>query len=282
MPDKMIKAGVVGWPISHSRSPLIHNHWISQLGLSGQYDAIAIEPENFDHDIRGLIADGYAGVNVTVPHKHAALDIADHVDPMARRIGAANTLVFGDDGQISARNTDYIGFLESLRAGAPGIDFAGMTVLVLGAGGAARAIVCGLLDAGVEGVILTNRTMARALQLSGQLGGMIDVIPWADRDRAVAVADLVVNTTSLGMVGSDPLDLDLSALSESAVVTDIVYAPLETPLLAQARARGNVAVDGLGMLLHQAAPAFAAWFGVMPVVDAALRQIIIDDLEKNG
>jgi shikimate dehydrogenase len=281
--DQNIKVGVVGWPISHSRSPLIHNYWIKTMGLSGHYEAIAVEPQYFERDIRGLMAAGFAGVNVTVPHKHAALAMADTISPQAQRIGAANTLVFPGDGTISAHNTDATGFMENLRAGASDIEFVGKTALVLGAGGAARAIICGLQDAGVANIILANRTADRATALQQAFGeaGPIDVLPWDGRHDALETVDLLVNTTSLGMVGSPPLALDLSALKKTAVVTDIVYAPLETSLLADARARGHVAVDGLGMLLHQAAPAFAAWFGVMPSVDAALRQLIIDDLEKS-
>ncbi len=281
MADQMIKAGVVGWPIGHSRSPLIHNHWIDSLGLSGTYEAIAIDPKNFEADIHSLIEAGYAGVNCTVPHKHAALAIADRVDASAQNIGAANTLIFAADGSIDARNTDAIGFMENLRAGAPSFDFNGKTALVLGAGGAARAIVYGLIEAGVGQVLLANRTKDRATELQNSLDGPIDVLDGDDREIALADADLLVNTTSLGMVGSPSLDMALDNLRPKAPVTDIVYAPLETPLLAAARARGNVAVDGLGMLLHQAAPAFAAWFGVMPTVDVALRQLIIDDLEQN-
>ena len=284
MSGQNIKTGVVGWAISHSRSPLIHNHWIKTLGLSGHYEAIAIEPAHFGPDIRGLIASGFAGVNVTVPHKQAALAIADTISDEAQRIGAANTLVFADDGTIFAHNTDATGFMDNLRTGAPGIEFMGKTALVLGAGGAARAIICGLQDAGIANIILTNRTADRAVALQQAFGaaGPIEVLPWDSRHGALGSVDVLVNTTSLGMVGSPPLDLDLSALKDTAVVTDIVYAPLETQLLADARARGRAVVDGLGMLLHQAAPAFAAWYGEMPTVDASLRQLIIDDLEKSA
>ncbi len=282
MLDQIVKAGVVGWPIGHSRSPLIHNYWIDSLGLSGSYEAIAIEPENFERDIRKLVDAGYAGVNCTVPHKHAALAIADTVAASAREIGAANTLIFGGDGTIEARNTDATGFMENLRAGAPEFSVEGATTLVLGAGGAARAIVYGLLDAGAAQVLLTNRTFEHAEELHNSLSGPISVIDWSDRSQALAGVDLLVNTTSLGMDGCPPLDIDLGLLQDDALVTDIVYAPLETDLLASAHARGHVVVDGLGMLLHQAAPAFAAWFGVTPIVNTALRQLIIDDLEKTA
>jgi shikimate dehydrogenase len=278
--DQIIRAGVVGWPIGHSRSPLIHNHWIASLGLNGTYEAIAVDPKNFGEDIRGLVEAGYAGVNCTVPHKHAALAIADRVDASAQNIGAANTLVFAADGTIEARNTDAIGFMENLRAGAPSFDFKDKTALVLGAGGAARAIVYGLIEARVGRVLVANRTKKRATEIQAGLSGPIDVLDWADREAALVDVDLLVNTTSLGMIGSPPLVMALDRLPSRALVTDIVYAPLETPLLSAARARGNTTVDGLGMLLHQAAPAFAAWFGIMPAVDADLRQLIIDDLEK--
>ncbi len=284
MAQKFTKAGVVGWPISHSRSPMIHNHWIKTLGLSGSYEAIAIEPENFDQDMRALVEAGYAGVNVTVPHKQAALAFADDVSPLAWRIGASNTLVFGDDGRVLADNTDAAGFMNNLSQGCPDLVFEGARVMMLGAGGAARAILCGLLEAGVETILISNRTEAKASQLAEEFAheGDILVVPWPEREAALMEVDLLVNTTSLGMKGMPALDLSLDALPLQAVVTDIVYAPLETDLLAHARARGNAVVDGLGMLLHQAAPAFAGWFGTLPEVDDALRQLVVDDLEASS
>ena len=284
MARTFIKAGVVGWPISHSRSPMIHNHWIETLGLTGSYEAIAVEPENFERDMKVLVEAGYAGVNVTVPHKQAALALADDVSPLAQRIGASNTLVFKEDGKVLADNTDAAGFMNNLRQGCPDLVFEGARVMMLGAGGAARAILCGLLDAGVATIMISNRTEEKASQLAQEFAheGDIQVVPWPAREAALAGIDLLVNTTSLGMKGMPALDLSLDALPTEAVVTDIVYAPLETDLLAQARARGNAVVDGLGMLLHQAAPAFAAWFGSLPEVDGALRQLIVDDLEVSS
>ena len=280
MSETFIKAGVIGWPIKHSRSPLIHRYWIEQLGLSGSYDAVAVDPARFADDLQGLIGEGYAGVNVTVPHKEAALDIAETVDDLAARIGAANTLVFRD-GKIEARNTDAHGFLANLMAGAPDLSLKGQKAVVLGAGGAARAVLCALVDAEVAEIVLVNRTRARAEEVALSLNGDMTVTRWEHREEALEEAALLVNTTTLGMTGAPALDLSLDRLPESAVVNDIVYAPLETDLLSRARARGNQVVDGLGMLLHQAAPAFEAWFGVLPEVDKELRSRVVADLENS-
>lgn len=281
-------AGVVGWPVAHSRSPLIHRHWMAENGLTGDYRAVPAEPAAFERVVRGLMDEGYAGVNVTVPHKEAALLLADEADDLARRIGAANTLVF-DGGRIRATNTDAYGFMANLHDGVPDFDVSSGPALVLGAGGAARAILVGLLDAGCPRILLANRTRERAERLAGNLDGVphngaITIIDWEDRGAALAEAVLLVNTTSLGMAGSDgivqaPLDVPLDHLHVGMVVTDIVYTPLMTDLLTAASARGNYTVDGLGMLLHQAAPAFEAWFGIRPAVTPCLRQLIIADLE---
>jgi shikimate dehydrogenase len=259
-------AGVMGWPVRHSRSPRLHGYWLAQHGVDGAYVPLAVEPAQFAAAVRGLLACGFRGANVTIPHKEAAFALCDDLADSARRAGAVNTLRF-EDGRILGSNTDGYGFLESLAEQAPGFDPRSGPAVLLGAGGAARAIAAALLDAGCPRVTLVNRTRPRAEALAAALGGPVLVA----EAPPLAGAALLVNTTSLGMAGQPPLGIDLSPLPPAAVVADIVYVPLETPLLAAARARGLVAGDGLGMLLHQARPGFAAWFGVAPQVDAGLR-----------
>jgi shikimate dehydrogenase len=265
-------AGVVGWPVGHSLSPRLHGFWLDRHSLDGAYLPLAVEPENFESALRGLVDLGFRGVNLTIPHKQAALALCDDIAPLAVRIGAVNTLVF-EDGRISGSNTDGFGFLENLRQGAPTWDPSAGPALILGAGGAARGIAVALLDAGVPELRLTNRTAARTADLARELG--VTAVPWESRGAALEDIGLLVNTTSLGMTDQPPLELDLACLPTTAVVTDIVYAPLETELLASARARGNLAVDGLGMLLHQARPGFEAWFGIAPKVTAELRTFVL-------
>ena len=272
-------AGVVGWPIGHSLSPRLHGFWLDRHGIDGAYLPLAVAPENFESALRGLVDLGFRGVNLTIPHKQAALALCDEVAPLAARIGAVNTLVF-EDGRIKGSNTDAYGFLENLRQGAPAWDPTAGPALILGAGGATRAIAVALLDAGVPELRLTNRTAARAAALAqelgaAELGGRVTAVPWAARGAALEGLTLLANTTSLGMTGQPPLELDLDRLPAGAVVTDIVYAPLETDVLARARARGNPAVDGLGMLLYQARPGFEAWFGAAPEVTAELRAFVL-------
>ncbi|HEV2550405.1 MAG TPA: shikimate dehydrogenase [Stellaceae bacterium] len=270
----MIRAGVMGWPVEHSRSPTLHGFWLKHYGIAGEYVTLPVPPGELARALRALPREGFAGCNLTLPHKEAALAIIDHIDPSARRIGAVNTIVVGADQSLEGRNTDAFGFIENLRAGAPEWRAERGAAVVLGAGGAARAVVAALLDAGVPDLRLLNRHRARAESLAAALGGKIRVLDWEARAGALAGAALLVNTTSLGMHGAPALDLPLDALDPAAVVNDIVYVPLETPLLAAARRRGNTVVDGLGMLLHQARPAFAAWFGVMPEVTQALRRTV--------
>jgi shikimate dehydrogenase len=266
-------AGVLGWPVSHSRSPRLHGHWLAALGIDGAYLPLPVHPDRFAGAVRALVDLGFRGANVTIPHKQAAFGICDLVDTTARRAGAVNTLVFRD-GRIEGSNTDGFGFLESVRAGAPGWQPAAGPAVLMGAGGAARAIAAALLDAGCPRIALVNRSRGRAEALARDLGGAIEVAEAPPlRDAA-----LLVNTTSLGMAGQPALEIDLSPLPPAAVVADIVYVPLETPLLAAARARGLRAVDGLGMLLHQARPGFEAWFGAAPVVDDALRAVVAADI----
>ena len=270
-----IRAGVMGWPVGHSLSPRLHGFWLKQYGINGSYEAIAVAPDNFAQHLQKLAADGYAGVNITVPHKEAALEQVDQADDIARRIGAVNTIVVRADGKLQGTNTDAFGFLENLKDGNPHFDFSDGPAIILGAGGAARAVVVALIDAGVPEIRLANRTLERAEILATQLGGPIRVVPWQDRGEALADAGLLVNTTTLGMQNQPTLEIDLQSLPREALVTDIVYAPLETELLKAAQQRGNITTDGLGMLLHQARPGFEAWFGVKPEVSPALREAVL-------
>ena len=268
-------AGVFGYPITHSRSPRLHGFWLQRYGIDGAYIPLGVAPERFGAAVRSLVDLGFRGANVTIPHKLAAFEICDAVAPFARRAGAVNTLIFRD-GRIEGSNTDGFGFLESIREAAPGWRADAGPAVLLGAGGAARAIAAALLDAGVPRVTLVNRTATKAEALARNLGGPINV---ADQPPLKDAA-LFVNTTSLGMQGQPGLEVDLAPLPQNAVVADIVYVPLETRLLAAARARGLVVVDGLGMLLHQARPGFEAWFGVAPQVDQALRDVVAADIPK--
>jgi shikimate dehydrogenase len=275
-------AGVIGWPVAHSRSPRLHGHWLRSHGIDGAYVPLAVAPGHLAAAIQGLSALGFRGANVTVPHKEAVLELMDRVEPLARRIGAVNTIVVGPDGRLEGRNTDGAGFLANLQEGAPGWRPAAGPAVVLGAGGGARAVLVALMDAGVAPIRVLNRTFDRAAALATAFGPPVVAGPWENRASQLAEAALVVNTTTLGMAGQPPLELDLSALPPDAVVTDLVYVPLETPLLAAARARGNPVVDGLGMLLHQAVPGFEAWFGVRPAVTADLRAAVLDPQDVVG
>ncbi|MCG8562332.1 MAG: shikimate dehydrogenase [Hyphomicrobiales bacterium] len=270
-------ACVIGWPIGHSRSPLVHNYWIAQHGLDAHYDKEAVRPEDFEAFVRGLAARGYRGASVTVPHKEAALALADEADATARAIGAANTLWL-EDGRLHATNTDAYGFMTHLDLSAPGWDAPPRPAAVLGAGGAARAVLAGLAERGLPEIRLLNRTRARAEALAGRLGSRVEVGDWDERDAVLEGCGLLVNTTTLGMAGAPALEIDLARLPDDAVVADIVYTPLETPLLAAARAGGLGTVDGLGMLLHQGALGFERWFGVRPEVTEELRALVVADL----
>lgn len=273
-------AGVMGWPVAHSRSPALHGFWLAEHGIDGAYVPLAVRPENLGTALKALPLLGFAGCNITIPHKEAALDAVDEVDQSARRAGAINTVLVRD-GRLIGRNSDGFGFLESLHASVPGWQAMPGPAVVIGAGGAARAVVAALIDArGGAEIRLVNRTAKRAAALAKELGGTVRGVAWEDRAAALAGASLLVNATSLGMIGQPPLDLALDALPREAVVNDIVYVPLETPLLAAARARGNRVVDGLDMLLHQGRPGFAAWFGVMPAVTPELRRVMVATLER--
>lgn len=267
-------AGVMGWPVSHSRSPALHNHWIRHYGLNGAYVLLPVEPGLLPDAVRGLRALGFAGCNLTIPHKVAAMQLVDRVDPLARRIGAINTIVVEKDGSLSGHNHDAFGFIQSLRDEQPGWRADAGPVTVLGAGGAARAVIVSLAEQGARDIRLTNRSADKAQALAQEFGAPVRTVPWEDRHEALADIALLVNTTNQGMAGQSPLDLSLDRLPAHALVSDIIYIPLETPLLAAARQRGNPTVNGLGMLLNQARPAFQSWFGVMPEITPALRRSI--------
>ena len=268
------KAFVIGHPIKHSRSPLIHRTWLAEHGIEGSYEAIDVAPEDLTAFIERLRQGEFAGVNVTIPHKEAVFGLCDSVDPLARTIGAVNTLVRQAEGRIHGFNTDYMGFLGNLDQNAPGWDTDKARAIVLGAGGASRAILVALRERGYDEILILNRTEEKAVTLALEINGPFTPGGLDEFGAFAAGASLVVNTTSIGMHGSRFDDLDLSLLPKTALVTDAVYVPLVTPLLADARALGLRTVDGLGMLLHQAIPGFAAWFGVRPSVTPALREKI--------
>ncbi|MGX0903771.1 shikimate dehydrogenase [Roseovarius sp. MBR-79] len=268
--DAIPLAGVIGSPISHSRSPQVHGHWLKSLGIRGFYIPMEVAENDLEEALRSLPKLGFVGVNVTVPYKERVLRLADHVSDRATIIGAANTLSFRD-GTIHADNTDGYGFIENLRQGAPGWDVTAGPAAVLGAGGAARAVVVALRDAGAPEILISNRTRLRAEALQQEFGRKLRVVDWVQAGNMLEHAATVVNTTSLGMVGKPALRVPLDGLQKGALVTDLVYAPLKTRLLEVAEAMGCVTVDGLGMLLHQAVPGFERWFGARPEVDAATR-----------
>lgn len=272
-------AGIFGWPVAHSRSPLLHGFWLDLYGIDGAYVPLAVAPEHFDQALRILPRLGFVGANVTVPHKEAALEAVDDADELAQRIGAVNTVVVREDGSLHGSNTDAFGFIENLREFVPGWTASSGPAVVVGAGGAARAIAFALFDGGAPEIRIVNRTAARADALVDELGPAARTWPWIDRAGSLNEAGLLVNTTKLGMQGEASLDLPLDALPQEAVVTDAVYVPLETALLAEAAERGNRVVDGLGMLLHQARPGFEVWFGVTPVVTEELRAYVEADLK---
>ncbi|MBF0355438.1 MAG: shikimate dehydrogenase [Alphaproteobacteria bacterium] len=270
-------AGVIGWPVGHSRSPRLHNYWLERHGIDGAYIPLAVRPEDLADVLKALPRMGFRGVNLTLPHKEAALHLVDRADPMAMRIGAVNTIIFTDSGKAIGSCTDGLGFLENLRHEAPDFDVTAGPCLLLGAGGAAAGIAFALDEAGAAEIRIANRTPEKAQALAERLGPKARVFAWEEREAALEGTALLVNTTSLGMTGQPILNIDLHRLPTQALVTDAVYAPLETALLKQARLRGNLVVDGLGMLLHQARPGFAAWFGLAPDVTPELRAHVLAD-----
>ncbi|TCM79981.1 shikimate dehydrogenase [Rhodovulum steppense] len=275
MSEKIPLAGLIGSPVDHSKSPLLHRHWLERYGIRGYYIPMDVAQADLKEVLAALPRMGFVGVNVTIPHKETILGLADLVSDRAALIGAANTLIFRADGKVHADNTDGIGFIENLRQGAPGWDPAAGPAAILGAGGAARAVIAALSEQGVREIRVSNRTRSRAEALRAEFGPKIVVHDWVQAAGMIEGAATVVNTTSLGMVGKSEFRVPLDALSPGAVVSDLVYTPLETTFLAEARARGCIAVDGLGMLLHQAAPGFERWFGRRPEVDAAARAVLL-------
>ena len=273
-PDRFLLAGVMGDPVMHSRSPKLHNYWLAKYGLTGIYVPLAITAANLRAALRALSALGFSGCNLTIPHKEAALDIVDKLDPLARRIGAVNCVVVASDGSLEGRNHDGFGYIESVREAQPEWRADTGPIVVIGAGGGARAVLVSLIDQGAREIRLVNRTLARGKALAGDLGGPITALAWEKREAALEGAAMLINATNQGMLGEPPLDLALDRLPVRALVSDIVYIPRETVLLAAARKRGNATVNGLGMLLHQARPAFHAWFGIMPEVTPELRAMI--------
>ena len=274
----MIKACVIGWPISHSRSPLIHGYWLKQHGIEGSYTRQPVEPSALGEFLTGLAAAGYAGCNVTIPHKESAFGLVTRADETTERLGAVNT-VFVKDGLILGTNTDGEGFINSLYQSAPGVSLANSRVVILGAGGASLAVVNAVLEQGASEVAVANRTPEKVELLRRRFGARVVPLAWEHAAGQLSECSLLVNTTSLGMKGQPPLSLDLSRLAASAVVTDIVYTPLRTQLLEDAAARGNTVVEGLGMLLHQAVRGFSLWFGVKPAVSQELYSLIARDID---
>ena len=267
-------AGIMGWPVAHSRSPFIHNYWLKKYGINGAYVQLPVAPGSLGIAVPGLAALGFRGCNITLPHKVDVLKLVDEVDVMARRMGAMNTIVVQPDGSLKGFNNDGYGYIHSLLDAKPDWRADAGPITVLGAGGAARAVVLSLADRGAKEIRLLNRTDEKAEALAKEFGSPVKALPWSERHAALADVALLVNTTSQGMHGNPALELDLAALPVSALVSDVIYVPLETPLLAAARLRGNATVNGLGMLLNQARPAFEAWFGVMPEITTELRQAI--------
>ena len=270
MSNTFTLAGVMGWPVAHSRSPLIHNHWIREYKLNGAYGLFPVNPNDLQTAIHGLKALGLAGCNITIPHKVNAMAFVDWVHPLAQRMGAINTIVVQPDGALHGFNHDGFGFMQSLLAAQPTWKADHHPIVVIGAGGAARGILVSLIDAGATNIRLINRTHSKAQELAQSFGNIVSCVKWEEREDALCGASLLINTTNQGMHGEPALELALHALPTTALVFDAIYIPLETPLLHQARLRGNPTLNGLGMLLHQARPAFQAWFGVMPDVTEKL------------
>jgi shikimate dehydrogenase len=267
-------AGLLGWPVTHSRSPVIHNHWLARYGIPGRYVLFGVPPEKLEAAVRGIGVLGLRGCNVTTPHKQAIFPLLDRVDELAQKIGAVNTVVVEQDGTLSGFNNDGNGFVQSVRdrvrAWRPDVG----PIAIIGAGGAARAIVASLQAQGAREIRVVNRTRARADELQARFGAPVAAVSWTERSAALEGVALAINATNQGMAGKPPLDLALDALPRNAIVADVIYVPQETPLLAAARERGNVTVNGLGMLLNQARPAFNAWFGVMPEITPELTQAL--------
>jgi len=278
---KMTSTFVIGDPITHSRSPLIHNYWIGRNALNGEYQPIHVPDDGLNEFIARLRAGEYAGGNVTIPHKENVARLVDVLTDTARTIGAVNTLWRDEAGAVHGDNTDAYGFSANMNQQAPQWQNAN-NVLIIGAGGAARAIIHACLENGMDQIVVANRTRQKAEHLADTFGASVSTIDWDERNHHVAKTQCIINTTALGMHGQPPLDLALDRAGKDCIVSDIVYVPLETPLLSDARKRGLATVDGLGMLLHQAVPGFARWHGIRPIVDSQLRERVIDDLERRA
>ena len=277
-PTQFLLAGVMGWPVMHSRSPLLHNYWFEKYQLTGRYVPLAIEPKGLATALRALHPLGFAGCNLTIPHKEAAMAIVDEVDPVASRIGAISCVVVRPDGSLAGSNNDCYGFIHNIRQEQPAWRADAGPVAVIGAGGGSRAVCYALTQAGVREIRLINRTFARARAMADKFGAPVTAFSWDERAEALAGTTMVVNTTNQGMAGQPALDLRLDRLPLSAVAADLIYIPRETPFLAAARERGNRTVNGLGMLLHQARPAWQAWFGIEPAVTPELRALLENSL----
>ena len=273
-PDRFLLAGVMGWPVMHSRSPLLHNYWFKRHGLAGTYVPLAIRPEGLAAALHALQPLGFAGVNLTIPHKQHAMTLVDEVDSVAIRIGAISCVVVRPDGSLFGSNNDCYGFVHNLKQTQPGWRADAGPIVVLGAGGGARAVCYGLLQEGAKEIRLVNRTLARANGIAAEFGSAIEVLRWEDRHDALEGVVMAVNATSQGMSGQPALDIRLDKLPKSALAADIIYVPLETPFLAAARKRGNPTLNGLGMLLHQGRPAWKVWFGIEPEVTEELRALM--------
>lgn len=273
-PDRFLLAGVMGWPVMHSRSPMLHNYWFAKYRLAGTYVPLAIRPDGLAAALRALHPLGFAGCNLTIPHKEQAMAVVDEVDAVAKAIGAISCVIVRPDGSLAGTNNDCYGFIQNLRQEQPAWRADAGPIVVIGAGGGSRAACYGLAQEGAKEIRLVNRTLARAKEIAEAFGSPIKALPWEQRHDALEGAAMVVNATSMGMVGQPALDIRLDKLPKGALVADIVYVPLETPFLAAARKRGNRTVDGLGMLLHQARPAWKAWFGIEPEVTPELRTMV--------
>lgn len=276
MGERKIKAGVIGWPIAHSLSPFIFSYWLKKYSIAGSYETFSVDQKSLGEILYIMEDAGLTGLNVTVPHKQTVMEYLDNLSDRARRIGAVNTITLQKNGMLSGDNTDGFGFIENLKQNYKGSNvFSGVSI-VIGAGGAARAIISALIDVGSKKIRVFNRTRNNAEKIAEEINGPIDVLDWNERHASLEDATLLVNATTSGMINKQPLDLDLNALPQKALVNDIVYAPIETQLLINAKARGNPTVDGIGMLLHQARPAFAAWFGKEPEVTEDLRRYVLN------
>ena len=273
-PDRYLLAGVMGWPVMHSRSPMMHNYWFKTHNLAGTYLPLAVEPDDIGPALKALHALGFAGCNLTIPHKETAMAFMDEIDETAKRIGAISCVVVRKDGSLKGSNNDGYGYINSILEDVPEWKADAGPVVIMGAGGGARAVSLSLADRGAKDIRIINRSPERAQGLAREFGAPMTAVAWDDRHAALEDAAMVVNTTSQGMVGQSALDLSLTKLPKHALVSDIVYIPKETPLLKEARERGNKTINGLGMLLHQGRPAFRDWFGIEPQVTPELRAMM--------